>query len=79
MKDKLLLLLAFDALLMEMDNEYVSVPDESAQLIESKVFESYGLKVTASDEEVKEMRKSFVQDIKKYRDSIFNEIKQMES
>lgn len=74
MDSKLLLLLAWDALLMELDGDYEAVPEEQVQLVKSKVYEYYGLKVTSSKEDVVNVNNLLIQDIKKYRDQIFKDI-----
>lgn len=74
MGDKLLLLLALDALLLELDDEYDGLAEEHLQLINSKVLESYGLTVTSSKKELKKIKLLMIQDVKKYREQLIKEI-----
>lgn len=74
MNNKYLLLLAFDALLLELDDEYEGVPEEHLNLIQSKVYECYGLKVTSSKEDIKNINALLIHDVKNYREQIIKEI-----
>lgn len=74
MDNKLIILLALDAMLLEIDDEYEGVPEEQCQFIKSKVLEGYGLTVTSSKADIQEMKVSMIRDIKKYRDQLIEEI-----
>ena len=74
MDNKYLLLLAFDALLLELDDDYESASEEQLQLIKSKVYEHYGLTVSSSREDGMKINALLIQDVKNYRDQIIKEI-----
>lgn len=74
MENKYLLLLAFDSLLIALDDEYERLPEEQLKLIESKVYEHYGLKITSSKEDLNKINALLIQEVKEYRDKIVNEL-----
>ncbi len=74
MNNKYLLLLAFDSLLLDIDTDYEGVPDEILNLIQTKVYETYGITVHSSKDDIKGINELLVQDVRKYRDQILKEI-----
>lgn len=74
MDENLLLLLAFDSLLLELDDDYEGVTQEQNELIHSKVLESYGLTVSSSKEEIAKLKELMIQDVKKYREKLIKNI-----
>lgn len=72
--DKYLLLLAFDSLLLELDNNYEGVSDEQNNLIQSKIYENYGLSANSTNEEVSMIREHLINDTRKYRDNLMEEL-----
>ncbi|KEF40438.1 hypothetical protein M670_00464 [Schinkia azotoformans MEV2011] len=74
MDDKYLLLLAFDALLLSLDCEYEPVSEEQFNLLQSKVYEGYGLKITSTNEDYEKIKELLIQDVRKYRKQLFEEI-----
>lgn len=74
MNNKMLILLALDALLLEIDDEYEGVEEEQLQLIKSKVYEGYGLKVSSSKEDLKKVNELMIEDVKRFRQQLIQEI-----
>lgn len=74
MNNKMIMALALDALLLELDRDYESVPQEVADLLQAKVFESYGMRVDCTHEEALTIQKNMINDVKKYRDKLFEEL-----
>jgi hypothetical protein len=75
-RNELITLLAYDALLLELDNEYQGVPETQLNLIHSKVLESYGLTLTSTKKEMDGMQKEIIKDIYKLRDSIIGSLEE---
>lgn len=78
MNDKMLLMLAFDSLLLELDEEYEDLPEEVIRMIEAKVYESYGLEITSRHKDVLVIRQSLIRDARKYRDKLIKDITEEE-
>ena len=74
MSDKLLMMLAIDLFLVELDDNYEGYPKETIQLIESKVYESYGLELSSSSEDALHVKNSMMKDVYKFRDKLVKEI-----
>lgn len=74
MKDELIVFLAIDNILNDLDLEYEGLPEETVNLIESKVYESYGLKITSQESHVEEVRKLIVEDMHRYRKKLLKKL-----
>ena len=74
MDEKTILLLASDALLLELDENYIGVPKETHDLIYSILLEGYGLTVTSSEDEIKKLKELMINDVRNYRDKLINQL-----
>jgi len=74
MDEKTILLLASDALLLELDENYIGVPKETHDLIYSIVLEGYGLTVTSSEDEIKKLKELMINDVRNYREKLINQL-----
>lgn len=74
MKEKLILALAYDGLLLELDEEYEGVPAEHIDLLKAKLFEEYGFKVTSAVTELTRVQQEVVVDVRKMRDELIGEL-----
>lgn len=74
MDNKMIMMLALDSLLLELDKDYEGIPYQVTDLIQSKVFESYGMRVDCTHEEALTIQKNMINDVKKYRDKLFEEL-----
>ena len=72
--NKILLLMAFDALLLELDSSYIPISEDKYQLFRVKLLESYGVRVSSTDEEIKEVTEKLIIDIYKHRDELIKQI-----
>jgi hypothetical protein len=75
MKKNLLLLLAFDALLLELDEDYQGISDTEQTIIGGKVLEEYGLKVGDTTQDHTEVRQQMIKEIYEFRDEVIKEIR----
>ncbi|TYS91925.1 hypothetical protein [Rossellomorea aquimaris] len=76
MKDELILLLAFDALLYGMDEEYEPASENQLKMIRSKLIEEYGLKLISTDQKLDEIQGKIISDIRGMRDSLIKEVEE---
>lgn len=74
MDNKLIQLLAMDSMLVDLDDEYEEISKEQYDHIYLKLLESYGIKVTSSDEDREKMRKLLVKDVLEYRNQLINDL-----
>lgn len=74
MNSKLIMIMAIDTLLLEIDTEYEEVPRNVHDLVQLKVYEEYGLTLDSTYEEVEEMKKRMIEDIKKFREELIVEV-----
>lgn len=75
MKEKLLLILAYDILLSELDGDYVEIRKEIYTMVEGKFYEAYGLSLDANDEDLVIMKDKMFNDVIELRDKLIAEIK----
>jgi hypothetical protein len=75
MKKNLLLLLAFDALLLELDEDYQGISDTEQTIINGKVLEEYGLRIGDTTQDHTEVRRRMVKEIYVFRDEVIQKIR----
>jgi hypothetical protein len=73
-KKELIMLLAFDALLLELDENFKGVNENDLSLIHAKTLEEYGMKIGDEKEKYENMQKEMIRDIYKMREDIVSKI-----
>ena len=74
MSEDLMILLAFDSLLKEIDPDYSELSKDKFDFIKSRIFESYGMAITSDEDDIEVITNKIIKDLNEYKDSLIKSL-----